>query len=71
MSPLSHILTCPIDQSQGGFPVNAETTCNTLASTRKLAEQFPVIVWIRQFTEHRPDPSITQRQAYKAIAFIS
>ena len=29
---------------QGGFPLFAETTRSELASTRWLAEQFPVIV---------------------------
>ena len=46
---------------KGGFPLFAETTRSVLASTRWLAEQFPVIVWDRELNEHRPSWSFKQR----------
>ena len=50
-----------IHASEGGFPLFAETTRSEFATTRWLAEQFPVIVWVRQFNEHRPSWSFKQR----------
>ena len=53
--------------TKGGFPLFAETTRSELASTRWLAEQFPVIVWVWQINEHRPSWSFKQRQLNQAI----
>ena len=53
--------------AKGGFPLFAETTRSEFASTHWLAEQFPVIVWVWQFNEHRPSWFFKKRQLNQAI----
>ena len=42
-NPLKEVVSQVVFHFKGGFPLFAETTRSELASTRHLAEQFPVI----------------------------
>ena len=47
-----------------------EITCSELMSTRKLVEQFSVIIWTRKFIEHRLKLSFEERRVNKAVSII-